>query len=165
MKSKNNILKEVFSKGYFSRAQIRAKRRRSPWNLILIPLVIGGIGSVCYGLFQVMWRIHTIIYPEHIGRFNEFWQGQDGLSARSFVSSFLLIIPLFFASIPLGLILANLIAWCIPPARQAFEKEAKGHKFTSFKEAMTGLFQLALVIVPICLVLSLIGAITLKRMK
>ena len=92
---------------FYTEARQRAKRRKSPWNLILIPLVIGGIGSVWYGLFQLMWKIHINIYPEHIGRFNEFWQ--KGISGRSFISSFLLMMPLFFASIPLGMILTNLI--------------------------------------------------------
>ena len=163
MKSKDNIFKEVFSEGYFSRARVRAKRRKSPWNLILIPLVICGIAGVWYGLFKLMWWIHTTIYPEHTGRFNEFWQ--EGISLPSFVSSFLLMIPLFIASIPLGMLLANSIAWCIRPARRAFEREAKGHKHTTFKESMSGLFKFSLFIVPICLALSLIGALTLKNLK
>ena len=97
MKHKNNIFKEVFSKGYFERAQVRAQRRKSPWNFILIPFVAGGIGGTCYALFQLMWRIHIMIHPEHIGRFNEFWQ--EGIRLPSFLSSFLLLFPLFFASI------------------------------------------------------------------
>lgn len=163
MNHKNNIFKEVFSKGYFSRAQIRAKRRRCPWNFILIPLAVGGIGGSWYVLFQLMWQIHTIFYPVHIGRFNEFWK--EGISPLSFLSSFLLMIPLSLAALPLGMMLANCIAWCIPPARQAFEKESSGNMHTSFKESMSGLFKFSLIIIPICLILSFIGALTLKNLK
>jgi len=160
---KDTIFKEIFSKGYFKRARIRAQRRKSLWNIVLVLFALLGIGVSCYGLFQLSWRVHTFIYPEHMGRFNEFWQ--EGISGRAFISSFLLIIPLFFAAIPLGLMFANCIAWCIPLARKTFEKEAKGHKFTSFKESMSGLFKFSLIIVPICLILSLIGAATLKNLK
>ena len=57
-------MKKIYE--FYTEARQRAKRRKSPWNLILIPLVIGGIGSVWYGLFQLMWKIHINIYPEHI---------------------------------------------------------------------------------------------------
>jgi len=53
--------------------------------------------------------------------------------------------------------LANFVAWCIPPARRAFEKEAMGIRGASFKEAtrfmLKASFFMALVVIP----LSLIG--------
>lgn len=159
----HNISKEVFSEGYFERARQRAKRRKSPWNLVLIPLWVGSMAFICYALFQLMWGVHAWLYPDHVGRFREFWAGRIGLPA--FVSSFLLLIPLLFAAIPLGMIFANAVAWCIPPARRVFEREAKGVKWTSFPEAMKGLTKIALVMVPICLMLSFIGALTLVNLK
>src|SRR3954471_19508208 len=90
-----SLAKEVFSAGYFTRARQRAQRRKSAWNLVLIPLVAAAVGGTTYVLFQVMWHIHTAIYPAHIGRLGEFW-GRN-IAFGSFVSSFLLLIPLFFA--------------------------------------------------------------------
>ena len=116
-----------------------------------------------YVLFQVMWRVHTVIYPEHAGSLREFWG--KGIGFPSFVSSFLLAMPLFFAAIPLGLLFANCIAWCVLPARRAFEREAEGVKWPSFRESMYGLWKMAKFIVPICLLLSFIGAVTLKNLK
>jgi len=110
-----------------------------------------------------MWSVHTKIYPEHAGRFSEFW-GKD-ISFTSFVSSFLLMMPLLVAAIPMGLLFSNCIAWCIFPARKVFAKEAGGVKGASFREAMHGLWIFAKILVPICLLLSFAGAVTLKNLK
>lgn len=158
-----NILKELRTPGYLGRAQQRAQRRKSPWNLILIPLGFGWIAGSAYVLFQLMWRVHTAIYPEHTGRFSEFWG--RGISFTSFVSSFLLMMPLLVAAVPLGLLFSNCIAWCVIPARKAFAKEAEGVKGASFREAMQGLWVFAKILVPICLLLSFAGAVTLKNLK
>ena len=158
-----NISKEVFSEGYFERARQRTKRRKSPWNLVLIPLGFGSMAFICYTLFQLMWRVHTWLHPDHVGRFREFWA--EGIGFPAFISSFLLVMPLLFAAIPLGMIFANAVAWCIPPARRAFAREANGVKWASFPEAMRGLTKLALVMAPICLALSFIGALTLVNLK
>lgn len=155
-----NIAKEVFSRGYLGRSRQRAQRRRSPWNLVLIPLGLGSIAFIWYVLFQLMWRVHTWFYPNHVGRLWEFWA--EGLDFSTFMSSFLLFMPLLFAGIPLGMIFANAVAWCIPPARSAFAREAEGVKWASFPEAMEGLTKMALVMVPICLILSFVGALTLR---
>ena len=148
---------------YIHEARERAKRRKSPWNLILIPLTIAGIGFIFFVQFQILWFIHIHIYPNHFGRFSEFWQ--NGISPVSFISSFLLGVPVFFSSIPLGMLIVNLLAWCIPPARKIFDKEAQGVKGTSFREAMKGLGKIAAYLVPICFILGLIGAVTLKSLK
>ena len=158
-----NIAKEISSEGYFERARQRAKRRKSPWNLVLLPLGLCSMAFICYALFQVMWHVHTLFYPEHSGRLREFWV--RGISGRAFVSSFMLLMPLLIAAIPLGMIFANAVAWCIPPARRAFAQEANGVKWASFPEAMGGLTKIAFVIVPICIALSFIGAFTLVNLK
>ncbi len=158
-----NISKELRTPGYARRARQRAQRRKSPWNLLLIPFGIGGVGGSAYILFQIMWRIHVALYPGHAGRFNEFWQG--GVSFASFVSSFLLLVPLFVASLPIGLMFTNCVAWCIVPARRAFEREAEGVKWASFRESMRGLWVIVRIVVPGCLLLSFIGAATLRSLR
>lgn len=156
------IAKEIRTPGYLGRARQRAQRRKSPWNLILIPLVVLGVGGSGYFLFRAMWGFHTWLYPAHVGRLSEFW-GKN-ISAASFVSSFLLAVPLFFAALPIGMILANLVAWTIPPARSIFVREAEGIVGASFPEAMSDLLKVALIVVPISLVLSTVGAVTLRHL-
>lgn len=150
-------------KKYIQEAQARAKRRKSPWNLILIPLVIAGGVFVYIVQFKMLWFINISLYPNHSGRLSEFWR--EGLSSGAFISSFLLAMPILLSSLVLGMIIANLSAWCIIPARRAFDKEAQGVKGTSFKEAMRGLDKIAIYLVPICFILGLIGAATLKSLR
>lgn len=157
-----NIFKEIGRKDYLQRARQRAKRRRSPWNFILPPLMLISVGLIWYVLFQFMWSVHVHFFPAHAGRFEQYWN--EGIGARAFVSSFLLSIPLGIASVPLGLIVSNAVAWCIPPARRAFEREAETVKM-NFKRIMLDLFKLALIIVPPCLLLSFIGAATLVNLR
>ncbi len=158
-----NIDKELRTQGYVERAQQRAQRRKSPWNLLLIPFGIGGVAGSAYLLFQIMWRIHIAFYPDHAGRFGEFWG--EGVSFPSFISSFLLLIPLLFAGLLIGLMFANCVAWCIAPARRAFDREAEGVKWASFRESMHGLWAIGRIVVPVCLLLSFIGAATLKSLR
>jgi hypothetical protein len=155
--------REIRTPGYFERARQRAQRRKSPWNVLLVPLVFCGVAAVAYTLFRAMWRIHTLFFPAHAGRLSEFWQ--KGISCSAFVSSFILLMPLLVASVPLGMILANAVAWCIRPARRAFNREAQGVKWAAFPEAMGLLWPLSLIVVPICLVLSFVGAATLKNLR
>lgn len=157
------IYGEVFSEGYFSRAMLRAQRRKSLWNVLLIPLVVASVGFIFYLLFLLMWQVHILIQPEHAGQLADFWR--KSMSFRSFVSSFLLAVPLGFVALPLGMIVANLLAWLIPPARRAFEREADGVAGASFNQSVIELGKLALLMLPFCLILSLIGAATLDNLR
>ncbi len=133
----NSGIRALTIRGYIARARERAKRRKSPWNLILIPLVIFGIMIFFAGQFILLWQVHVWAFPEHAGKFRDFW-GKN-ISVSAFVSSFLMGIFPLFASLPLGMLLANCIAWCLPPARRAFEQEAKDIPRASFYEAMRDL--------------------------
>jgi len=63
------------------------------------------------------------------------------------------------------MVCANLVAWCIPPARRIFESEAKGHKGTSFAKFMPSMAKFALWWALICMLLSFVGAITLVHLR
>lgn len=157
------IADEVFSAGFLGRARLRARRRKSPWNLVLIPLFLGGAGAAGCAFFTLVWHVHTWIYPAHSGRLRDFWP--RGLGFPAFASSFLLAVPPCIAAIPVGMILANLVAWCIPPARRAFRREAEGIPWASFGESMAGLAWISTLLVPIGLALGLVGAATLRSLK
>jgi hypothetical protein len=158
-----NIAREVNANGYFDRAYRRARRRKSLWNIVFVPLVLAGILATSYTLFHIMWGLHTVIYPGHVGKLGEFWGRGTGLP--SFVASFLLLIPLLILSLPVSMLLANSVLWLIPSARRALDQEAEGIKWASFDEAMGGLWRVCKIMVPICLLLSLIGAATLSALR
>ncbi|MGO8688056.1 MAG: hypothetical protein ACLQLG_00330 [Thermoguttaceae bacterium] len=159
-----NMAKEVLSPGYYGRARQRAQRRVSLWNSFLLTVMFGAFLPIFGALFWVMWHIHTAIYPSHAGKFGDFLNG-DTTGVLAIVSSFLLFLPLGFAALPLSMILANVAGWCIPPARRAFEREAQGVKGATFRDAMSGIWKISLIMVSICLLLSFIGAATLTSLK
>ncbi len=150
-------------KKYINEAQERAKRRKSPWNLILIPIGIAGTSFFYYIQFNVLWSFHVYVYPNHSGRLSEFWR--EGGSATTFISSFLLATPIFFSSLVLGMMMANVLLWFVPPIRKIFENEARGIKGVLFSETMKSLGKVALYVVPTCFLLGLIGAVTLKSFQ
>jgi hypothetical protein len=149
--------------GYFQEAGARAKRRKSLWNLILIPFVFAGAVLAYIPQFKLLWAIHVVLYPDHSGQLSVFWQ--RGLSFSAFISSLLLAGPIFISSLVLGMIIANLLAWCIIPVRKVFDKEAQGIKGASFFESMRALGKVAIYLAPISFLLGLIGAATLKSLR
>ncbi len=112
----------------------------------------------------MMWQIHLIAYPNHVGHLNEFWS--EGIGFKSFVSSFLIAMPLFLPAMGASFILINLLFGFIAPARKIFEKEAAGDKEMTFFGATSGLIKVFFkYLLPIGLGLSLIGALTLSNLK
>ncbi len=144
-------------KKYYYESRQRAQRRRSLWHVPMFILAMITTVLIVFVFFQCMWLIHTLIYPDHANKLGEFWN--DIGRFRSFISSFLLLVPLFFAALPLGLMFSNAVIWLIPSARRALDRGA------SLSEAMLGLWKVSRVIVPICLLLSLLGAVTLIDLK
>lgn len=159
----NSIWKDVSTPGYLDRVRVRAQKRTSPWNLLLIPLCFGGFFLIPYALFRCMWAVHIWLYPAHDGHLGEFWG--KGIGFLSFVSSLLLLLPLVLAGIPISMLMANSITWCIPAARRAFLREGEAEIAFSFPVAMRQLWRVSRWMLPICLFLSLMGAVTLTKLR
>ncbi len=141
----------------------RRAKRKSLWNLVQLVVWIPLLPATLMGFFAVAWRLHTMFYPEHTSRFNEL--GGPGLSVRAFLSSFLLLIPLFVPAITSSLILSNLLMWLIPPARRAMDAEAAGDLEMTFRKATLGLVKYGGIASAVALVLTLIGALTLSNLR
>ena len=153
------LMKPIVS--WYTEARQRAQRRKSLWNLILIPLSLAFWFGVWYGLFRLVWAFHITFYPQH--NLQNFWP--EGASLPSFVPSFLMVFALMPGSICLGLALANCIVWIVTPARRAFEAESIGYKSVSFREATSALLILAAWTVSTGLVIALIAAWALVSLK
>jgi hypothetical protein len=113
--------------------------------------------------FHGRLALHTLVYPEHIGHFKEFWG--SGVSGRAFISTFLLVMPLFVPAITLSLLISNLVMWLIPPARRAMNAEAAGDPEMTFRGANLGLIKFGGVASAVAFVLTLIGALTLSSLR
>lgn len=131
---------------YFEEAHERAKRRKSPWNLILIPLVILCAGGVYYFFWRGVSSIQSSMIPAN----TIFW-------SYTRVGSILMYVPLLFPSLPLGMMFANFIAWCIAPARKAFDREAQGVKYAPFKSATKFLCIASAVLILVTFPISFLG--------
>ena len=136
------------SNNYLSEARLRAKRRRSKWNLLLVPLTMIGVGLAWTGLAVIMAAIHSVFYP-----LQTFGQSRTNLGGC------LLFVPLIFPSLLLGLMFSNVVIWCLPVARKTLDREAAGIPHASFQKSMMALAKLIIIVLPIALSLSLLGAI------
>jgi hypothetical protein len=159
--SPGSVIQEVKDRTYLKNALGRARRRRSPWNLILVPIGFGSIILVNLVLFRLVWAFHVLFYPSH--RLHDFWQ--RGISLKSFIPSFLMVFALSPGSMATGLVLTNLIVWSIPPARHTFDAEAVGYPGTDFRSATRGLWSIARWALPIGIAIALASAYALTTLK
>lgn len=141
----------------------RRAKRKSPWNLLGVLLGFSIALPVWYFLFQTAWWVHVKCYPSHATLQKQFWRG--GISARAFVSSFLLLMPLAVPAFVGGFVSANLLVWLIPPARRVLENEAAGDREMTFAGSNTGLAKWGGIASGVAIVLSAIGALTLASLE
>lgn len=129
----------------------RAQYRRSPWKLVLLPvlalLVVGG----WYGVVQLLLLLHRTLY-HHIG-----WL--DSHSPPSIPQIIVFVVPFFMVLTP-AMILSNfLVHYGIPPARRAFEKEAEVHPELGLSESNRGLIKLTQRVTPFAMFVCIIAAL------
>lgn len=133
---------------YIEKAQERAKRRKSKWNLLLIPGVLIPLVIILYLSFLLMDFVHGIIYI-----------GQNFTVTSRGIGPIMAGVAPFFGAIPLSLLLGNLLVWFIPPARRMLDYEASNVPGTSFVESQKQLLKIAYVVVPISYGLAFIGVL------
>lgn len=120
-------------------ALYRAKRRQSPWRIIAVP-----IGFACaIGVYLVA---HSLTLKAQI------WFGPDRVffCTPTHLSAIVLFLVLAVLSIPIGLIIANLLLWIAPPIRAALDR-ADMQAGGSFATANAQLVKFALVSAVVCL--------------
>jgi hypothetical protein len=133
---------------YFEEARTRARRRKSPWNLLLIPASAMSIGLITWRAALLLGALHQAIYP-----------GQTFTSTSRGLGAILAALAPFFGAIPLGLYLGNVLVWLVPPARRALDREALPYPGTGFREAQGQLLLFARYLVLPALVAGLVGAL------
>jgi hypothetical protein len=151
------IASEVTTKGYFGRAQQRAARRKSPWNLLDLPVGLACMGLVWWALVHVVWLARNVVIPHHSLPFAAVFHSQ-----RTGLTPIVFFVAPFFAAIPVGLLFSNCIVWSIPPYRRATEPEAKGVWHASFRDAQKDLSLLALCIGAPAILASFVAALVMR---
>jgi len=154
-----NLLDKIAA--YYADATHRAKRRKSPWNFLLMVLGFCALAAAWYGLFRLVWMFHVAIYPEH--RFRDFWNGD--ISSRSLALSFLMMFSPAPAAMIIGFLFANSVVWLIRPIRRIFDAEARGYEGTSFRDSMRKLLKACAWALPIGMAVALAAAYFLKSLR
>ncbi len=148
------LASEVSRKGYLGRAQQRAARRKSPWNLLDLLFGIACMGVAWWAFVHGVWAVRNVVLPQHAVSFPTALHSRaTGLAPIVFF-----VAPLV-AAIPVGLFLSNCIVWCIPPYRRASQREAQGVWHASFVDAQKDLSLLALCIGLPVLIASFVAAL------
>ncbi|TMA32570.1 MAG: hypothetical protein E6J87_12525 [Deltaproteobacteria bacterium] len=134
--------------GYITAARASAKRRRSLWNLLLIPcwivpwLVLWMASAIALG--RLYAQIHSVggirILPDTLG-------------------GILIAVGLLFAWLAPAMILANLLVSLVPPARRALDREASTVRGTDRASANRGLLKLSCYVSPAGLVAVIAGLV------
>ncbi|MBJ6802809.1 hypothetical protein [Geomonas propionica] len=133
---------------YIEKARFRAKRRKSAWNLLLLPAIITSLCALWVGSYKVLNTLHSTVHP-----------GQNfGITGKGLGAVLAAVTP-FFGALPVAMIIGNFLVWLIPPARKALDEEAKPFPSTSFINAQKQLLKLAYVLVPVSLALGILGAL------
>jgi hypothetical protein len=134
--------------GYITAARARAGRRKSLWNLLLIPcwvvpwLLLWMASAIALG--RLYARIHSLagirILPDTPG-------------------GVLIAVGLLFAWLAPVMMIANGLVSLVPPARRALDREASSVRGTDRASANRGLLKLSCYVTPAGLVVAIAGLV------
>ena len=128
-----------------------AQKRKSPLHLLFLPIGFIGGAAFCYASVQLVCAAA-----------GQFKPGITSFASHAEPAKTLIVLPLLFASIPVGLLLTNLVIWVIPPARRGFDREASGRRGGDFASSSRALLKLAIYSIPPLFCFALCVAIFAK---
>ena len=142
----------------------RRKIRKSPWHFIKLILYAGVlITLLLWVLLPLVWELHTYFHPDHAGQQLKFWnRTTDSISER--IAAFLMLVPTFVLAVLSAMLLSNLILYCIPPARRAFEQESEMDNELRFKKSMNGLLKILFWVLVPAIPLIIYGAASVSEL-
>jgi len=126
----------------------RARRRKSRWNLLLIPAVLVPIVAVWVGTVLLAQKGHMLLYP-----------GQTLRNAKGLWVIVAVMAPVL-AAVPLGMLVGNFLVWQVGPARRALNREAAPDPTTTYGASQSALFKFSLLGVGIALVVTALGTLS-----
>ncbi len=132
---------------YLSKARERARRRKSPWNLLLIPGVTIPSLALWWIQLVLLAALHETLYPGQVLR------GAQGVGAV--VAG---VAPLFSAP-PISMMLSNAAIALLGPARRALEREAQFVDGAGYVDSQRQLWRIAKWVSPTALLLGIVGAV------
>ena len=128
-------------------ARERAKRRKSPWNLLLLPGVILPLVGLWLALVLLLQYLHTAIYP------GQYLANSAGLG------TILTTVGPFVAVLIPAMLIGNTLVRLVAPARQALDFEATNAPVTKFSRSQQALLKFCRAPTAIGLLSGFIGAV------
>ncbi len=124
------------------------RRRRSLWNLLLLPAGLGSWAALWYATVLALSKVHLMAHA--IPRLALLPDGLGGV---------LTALGSLFASFAPSMIVANCLVWLVPAARRTFQAEAEPFPDVTFRSANQGFLRMAMLMTPIGLAVALLGAL------
>jgi len=115
----------------------REQKRKSPVHLLFLPVTFLSGAAFCYLSVQLVCAVARLLRPS-----------ATSFENHSEPAKTLIVIPILFASIAVGLLATNWIIWAIPPARRFFIREAAQRRGKSFASTNRELLKLAMYSIP-----------------
>ena len=133
----------------FTEAQMaRARRRKTRWNLLLVPAVLLPIVAFWVAGALSAQHAHMLLYPSQTLR-----------NAKGLWVIIAVMAPVL-AAVPLGMLVGNFLVRQVGPARRALNREAEPDPITSYAASQPALLRLATPLVVIAMVATAIGSLS-----
>jgi hypothetical protein len=142
--------RELLDGTFMAHARCRARRRKSPWNLLLFLLMFAAWWALGFLLAWLGASLHAALHP---GQAPMFGPGSNRLSTM------LVLLPSLFGTLAPGFLLANLILHALPPARRALNAEAQTVPGTGYGESQRTLLKVGWRILAVCAPVWLLGVL------
>lgn len=129
-------------------ARLRAGRRRSRWNLLLIPCYFIPWLLLVFGSALMFGRLYALIHAtDRVGVLPET------------IGGILIAVGLLFAWLAPSMITANQLVSAVPAARRALDQEATSVPGTDRRSANRALLRVCRYLVPVGLLVALAGVL------
>jgi urea transporter len=131
---------------YWNQARMRATRRKSLWNLLLIPAAIVPWFAGWWLSVGLAGRMYSMMHPD-----------TSFIVLPDTTGGVLIAVGLLCAWCPVAMITGNVLIHALPAARQALDREASKARGTDFRSANRGLIRLSAVLIPLGVGVSCVG--------
>ena len=147
---------EIKNGTFVANARVRSSRRKSKWNFLLL-LIFPLWLAIWWASVELTWVAYVLLFLRSASAVSPYWMRSMGPGQMS-LASFLLMFPLFFATMPLAMVIGNFLIYRIPAARRAMDAEDRAFPGTEYTTGQRELKRLAIMLLPIAIVITLIGA-------
>jgi hypothetical protein len=134
--------------GYFEEARKRRARRRSAWNLLLIPVVLATWLTIWYVSVRAMGQLVRQTHP-----------GLQFVLLPDSGGGTVMGLGLLIAWLPVAMLISNLLIAAVAPARHALDREAQAVPGTDLVSANRGLMRATFVMTPAGLLVAAVGVL------